>query len=87
MKCPKCKSTEVWRDSVDVGVGIMHGPYGCAECGWSENEQYDQSKGPKYSKSGCLTDQWGGLHPMIKSVEENEKEIHNEQDNKEECDG
>ena len=74
MKCPKCKSPEVWRDSVDVGVGIMHGPYGCSDCGWSEDERYDQSEGSKY-ESGCLTDQWGGLHPMFKSIEENEKEI------------
>jgi len=66
MKCPKCKSIEVWRDSVDVGVGIMHGPYGCADCGWSEDEKYDRSEELKYSETGCLTDQWGGLHPTIK---------------------
>ena len=66
MKCPKCDSSEVWRDSVDVGVGIMHGPYGCSGCGWSEDNKYDISEGQKYSESGCLLDQWGGLHPMIK---------------------
>lgn len=33
------------RESVDVGVGIIHGPYGCAECGWSEDPFYDRSSG------------------------------------------
>lgn len=65
MNCPKCDSEEVWRESVDVEVGVIHVPYGCEECGWSEDNQYDQSEGTKYSK-GCLTDQWGNLYPMFK---------------------
>ncbi|HYC44496.1 MAG TPA: hypothetical protein VED01_03330 [Burkholderiales bacterium] len=42
MKCPECGS-ECDRDSVDVGVGVIHGPYGCLGCGWSENAEYDCS--------------------------------------------
>ena len=34
MKCPKC-GDDCERDSVDVGVGIIHGPYGCPSCAWS----------------------------------------------------
>lgn len=32
---PRCKEpTE--HESVDVGIGIMHGPEYCSACGWSE---------------------------------------------------
>jgi transcription elongation factor Elf1 len=37
-KCPECGSTNCSRDEVDVGVGIMYGPWGCSSCGWSEYE-------------------------------------------------
>ncbi len=40
MICPKC-STPCHRDEVDVGVGIISGPYGCPGCGWSEDFEYD----------------------------------------------
>lgn len=43
MDCPKC-GNECNRDEVDVGVGIMYGPYGCC-CGWSEWPEYDSSDG------------------------------------------
>lgn len=64
MKCPNCGCEECYRDSVDVGVGVIHGPYGCPECGWSEDEKYDLSKGkdPVDAKGGAI-DQWGGYHP------------------------
>jgi hypothetical protein len=39
--CPKC-GDDCWRESVDVGVGVIYGPYGCS-CGWSEHEEYDSS--------------------------------------------
>jgi hypothetical protein len=41
-RCPKCGTN---CDSVDVGVGIMYGPYGCPGCGWSEDSEYDLSEG------------------------------------------
>ena len=40
MKCPHC-SEEVDRTEVDNGVGMMYGPYGCHNCGWSEYPEYD----------------------------------------------
>lgn len=41
--CPKC-GKECDRESVDVGVGVIHGPWGCP-CGWSSNPEYDMSEG------------------------------------------
>ena len=43
MDCPKC-GEECYRNEVDVGVGVIHGPYGCM-CGWSEDPRYDASEG------------------------------------------
>lgn len=37
--CPRCGDI-CDRDEVDVGVGIMYGPFGC-HCGWSEWVRYD----------------------------------------------
>lgn len=62
MDCPNCGGTDLWRDSADVGVGIIYGPYGCP-CGWSESEEYNQLAGSKLTASGSPTDPWGGAHP------------------------
>lgn len=59
--CPIC-GEPTWRDSVDVGVGIMYGPYGCP-CGWSEDPAYDLRSGPRRTDKGYVIDQWGGLTP------------------------
>ena len=40
--CPNCGRCCA-RDEVDVGVGVMHGPWGCGGCGWSEDPYYDSS--------------------------------------------
>lgn len=63
MNCPKC-GEECYRDSVDVGVCIIHGPYGCPRCAWSESEEYDLSDGrdPVDERGGAI-DQYGGYHP------------------------
>jgi hypothetical protein len=63
MKCPKC-GEECHCDSVDVGVGVIHGPYGCPGCGWSEDSEYDLSEGqdPVDEKGGAI-DQYGSYHP------------------------
>jgi len=58
-KCPACGERATC-ESVDVGVGIIYGLYGC-QCGWSEDEKYDIRSGPKY-ENGYRLDQWGGLH-------------------------
>lgn len=60
MICPRCGNT-CDRDEVDVGIGILYGPWGCY-CGWSEYPQYDVTDGPKFADGGRL-DQWGGLTP------------------------
>ncbi len=60
--CPKCEA-ECCRDEVDgVGIGVLYGPYGCPECGWSEDQRYDLSDGKEnITKEGYWVDQWGGL--------------------------
>ncbi len=62
MKCPICKTENLHRDSVDNGLGIQYGPYGC-QCGWSEREEYDVRDGPKYTDNNYRLDQWGGATP------------------------
>lgn len=61
MICPKC-GRECDRDSADVGVGVIYGPWGCY-CGWSESAEYDVSDGAKYTERGGRIDQWGGVTP------------------------
>lgn len=61
MKCPNCNEF-CSRDSVDNGVALLYGPWGC-ECGWSEEEEYNQLTGPKYTKGiERKLDQWGRAH-------------------------
>ena len=43
MQCEKC-GNECERDSVDVGFGVITGPWGCYCCGWSEDSRYDKSE-------------------------------------------
>ena len=56
--CPRCGS-ECCRDEVDVGVGVMIGPWGCA-CGWSEDSRYDLSDGKSPVRDGGVIDSRGG---------------------------
>lgn len=69
-QCPKCEG-ECYRDEVDIGVGIMYGPWGCIECGWSESPEYDRSEGLKYH-DGYLVSQFGHLYPTIKKPDNDE---------------
>jgi len=57
--CPKCLA-DCERESVDVGVGIINGPYGCPDCGWSEDPKYDLSEGQSPIRDGGRFDQFGG---------------------------
>lgn len=62
MICPKCEQ-DCFRDEVDVGVGVIYGPYGCY-CGWSESSEYDSSEGtsPKQEEHpDWLVDSRGGM--------------------------
>jgi hypothetical protein len=65
MDCPKCEE-ECWRESVDVGVGVIYGPFGCSNCGWSEDPYYDCSNGPPPAQvdepSGRVVTQFGVSH-------------------------
>lgn len=62
--CPRCGDGDLWRDSVDVGVGVIYGPYACP-CGWSESEEYDAlfGKGCQIDEKGGYTDPYGGYWP------------------------
>lgn len=66
-ECPHCGApgAELWRDSANVGVGIIYGPWGCPQCGWSESEEYDQTRGVnrRPDARGGYKDQFGGYHP------------------------
>lgn len=63
MNCPKCNEI-CERDSVDIGVGVIHGPYGCPRCAWSEFTEYDLSEGKSpVDENGGAIDQYGGYHP------------------------
>lgn len=65
MKCENC-GEECWRDSADVGVGVIYGPWGCP-CGWSESEEYNQLSGPKKTDLGGIIDQFGIVTPVDSS--------------------
>ena len=43
---------------------MVYGPYGCPECGWSDDDEYDFSEGKSHlDEKGNLLDQWGGCWP------------------------
>lgn len=60
-KCPNC-GEGCWRDSADVGVGVIFGPWGCP-CGWSEDPRYNVLSGPKFTELGGRIDQYGCITP------------------------
>lgn len=62
MNCPKC-NTPCDRDEVDVGVGVVTGPWGCSNCHWSEDERYDLSDGRSNQRDGGTIDERGGFTP------------------------
>lgn len=75
-QCPKC-GDECDRDSVDVGVGVIHGPWGCPACGWSEDPEYDLSSGQSELRGdGSVIDQFGGCHPPNSFVARSVRALH-----------
>lgn len=58
--CPGC-GEEMSREEVDIGVGIIYGPYGCW-CGYSEYPKQPD-------RPGWWTDQWGVSHNINRVVE------------------
>lgn len=65
--CPRC-GEHAERDSVSVGVGIIHGPWGCSCCGWSESEAYDLSFGGGVQENGSYLDPMGNLYPAASPI-------------------
>lgn len=53
-KCPLCASPIADRPEVDVGVGVIHGPWHCFDCGWSEPWLYpnDDDADPDEQQGG-----------------------------------
>ena len=63
MDCPVCKEENLYRESADVGVGILYGPYGCP-CGWSEADEYNLLSGSAgIQDNGAYIDQYGAYYP------------------------
>ena len=62
MQCPNCGEL-CERDSVDVGVGVIDGPWGCI-CGWSEHPEYNMVDGHRGAQpDGTYLDPYGGCLP------------------------
>jgi hypothetical protein len=59
--CPHCAALSDC-ESVDVGVGVIHGPWGCSNCGWSECPEYDSRDGIRRAGDGRVFDQYGVSH-------------------------
>lgn len=79
MDCPKCGDS-CWRDSADVGVGIIYGPFGCPSCGWSEWSKYDRSGGESptnITEAGGdrVTDQFGVSYSKTRMAEEGKEAL------------
>lgn len=65
--CEKC-GTPCDRDEVDVGVGVIYGPWGCSYCGWSDDERYDCSNGQPTAQADYpnhVIDCRGGGTPIV----------------------
>lgn len=57
--CLAC-GAEAMRDEVHNGVGMVYGPWGCPDCGWSEDPKYDRRR----HTTPANVDQYGGLWPV-----------------------
>jgi hypothetical protein len=44
LHCPECNAP-CWREEVDVGVGIIAGPWMCGECAWDEDQAFPMAGG------------------------------------------
>jgi len=78
MKCPQC-GKECDRDEVDIGVGIQVGPWGCFNCGWSEQKMADEDDDfpPKQDISG---DELPEKEVITEGDDELPKELYEEND-------
>lgn len=68
MQCPNCGEA-CGRDEVDIGVGVLFGPWGCSFCGWSEDDKYNQILGNGgFQDDGAYHDPQGGHWPATNPV-------------------
>jgi len=61
MKCEKCGG-DCERTEVDVGVGVISGPWGCWSCGWSSDREYDCSE--EWARGESKRDGNGIIDPL-----------------------
>lgn len=66
-KCPSCGGSDLRRDEVHNGVCMLYGPFGCADCGWSEDSRYDCQDGPIENEWGTIN-QYGNLFPRCEEI-------------------
>jgi hypothetical protein len=59
--CPHCGDS-CDRESCDVGVGVIYGPWGCPSCGWSCDSRYDCREGIRHDGDARVFDQYGMSH-------------------------
>lgn len=52
--CPSCGGP-LSRDSVHNGLALLHGPWGCGSCGWSEYADVGYRDGGYYDALGGFT--------------------------------
>lgn len=74
MDCPRCGEA-CERYDVDVGVGVIYGPWGCA-CGWSQAPEYDRSAGSSEAERanpGFYVDSMGGMQRVTAIAEKCER--------------
>jgi hypothetical protein len=59
--CPHClpEESDLDCESVDVGVGIIYGPWYCNACGWSELGTYEERQ--RNVPAGWYQDRGGNL--------------------------
>lgn len=70
MNCPKCDEP-CDRDSVHNGICLIYGPWGCCNCGWSEDPDNDRTNpnAPPTVRDGYYYDQFGGATPVQGIIE------------------
>lgn len=65
-RCPHC-TTDCLRESVDVGIGVIYGPWGCPNCGWSEDDKYDSRTGVVRDGDSRVFDPYGVSYHVTRS--------------------
>ena len=67
-QCPRCGGCDLYREDVDIGVGTLFGPWGCPDCGWSEDTAYDIDFDGGVQENGSYRDPYGCLLPATNPI-------------------